>query len=128
MTDTRKKTTFTLDDEDALVFRLLKVRTGIDLNEIFHMLAKEVKTIMCDGIDSKATKLNFMIDADLKNSMVHLRFSPLYFGLSNLTKEQQSEVKKAFGYDEHFHDLREQKSDVDLIQQKPRPSESDKNE
>jgi hypothetical protein len=101
------KTTITLNEEDAQIFRLLKARTGYTLDEIFSMLAKEVKVIMCEGIDPKASRLNFMIDADLKNSMVHLRFSPLYFGLGNLTLEQQKEVKKAFGYGENFEDLRE---------------------
>lgn len=93
------KTTITLNEEDAQIFRLLKARTGYDLDELFSMLAKEVKTIMCEGIDPKATKLNFMIDADLKNSMVHLRFSPLYFGLDNLSQTQRDEVLRAFHYD-----------------------------
>lgn len=103
------KTTITLNDDDALVFRMLKVRTGYTLDEIFAMLAKEIKTIIVDGIDSKATRLNFMIDADLKNSMVHLRFSPLYIGLDNLNNEQMKEVLTAFGYstDGRFKDLRE---------------------
>jgi len=103
------KTTITIGEEDALVFRILKAKTGYDLDEIFHMLAEQVKIMLEDGIDEKATRINFMIDADLKNSMVHLRFSPLYFGLGNLTKEQLDEVLTAFGYstDGKFTDLRE---------------------
>lgn len=115
-----KKTTFTVSEEDGQIFRLLKARTGYNLDEIFHMLAKEVKTIMCEGIDPKASRLNFMIDADLKNTMVHLRFSPLYFGLDNLTKEQHDEVLRAFDYstDGKFTDLRGK--------QKPQPPEEKK--
>ena len=101
------KTTITISEDDALIYRILKAKTGYDLDEIFHMLATEIKSIMEDGLDEKATRINFMIDADLKNSMVHLRFSPLYMGLGNLTKEQRAEVLRAFDYDENFHDLRE---------------------
>jgi hypothetical protein len=40
---------------------------------------------------------------------VHLRFSPQYFGLDNLSSEKQKEVLSAFGYstDGKFTDLRE---------------------
>jgi hypothetical protein len=103
------KTTITLSEDDALVFRLLKVKTGYTLEELMHMLTTAIKTVMVDGIDEKAQRLNFGVFANLKNSMVEIRFSPLYIGLDNLTNEQQKEVLTAFGYstDGRFKDLRE---------------------
>jgi hypothetical protein len=102
-----KKTTISVSEEDGYIFRLLKARTGYTLDEIFHMLATEIKTILTEGIDEKASRVNFMIDADLKNSMVHLRFSSLYMGLDNLNAEQRRDVLKAFDYGPNFEDLRD---------------------
>jgi hypothetical protein len=49
-------------------------------------------------------------------------------GLDNLTLEQRNTVLKEFGYsqDGKFTDLREKKTDVDPIQQKPQPNPEEK--
>ena len=114
-------TSISVNEETSKIFRVLSQKTKIDLIDIMDEIAKQIKIMMIDGIDEKANRLNFMVDADLKNSIVHLRFSPLYFGLSNLTHEQQSEVKRAFDYGEHYEDLREKDP-----QQKPSPNPEEK--
>jgi hypothetical protein len=104
-----KKTTFTVDEEDGYVFRLWKTRTGYDISEILHMIAEKAKIIMCDGVDERASRLNFGVFANIKDSMVEIRFSPLFMGLEGLTQSQRDDVLRGFDYstDGKYTDYRE---------------------
>jgi hypothetical protein len=120
-------TTVSVNEETSKILRFLSQKTKIDLIDIMDEISKQIKIMLEDGIED-TPRINFMVDADLKNSMVHLRFSPLYMGLDNLTLEQRNTVLKEFGYsqDGKFTDLREKKTDVDPIQQKPQPNPEEK--
>jgi len=94
-----KKTTISVQDEDLTIFRILSAKTGIDLIDIMHMIAKELKSLMVDGIDNHAGRINFMVSTDLIKSQVIIRMSPLYFGTSSQLGLPIKEIEETFGYE-----------------------------
>lgn len=66
-------TTVSVNEETGRILRELSDRTKIPLMDIMDELGRAVRVILECG--TEARRLNFMIDPDLKNRMVHLRFN-----------------------------------------------------
>lgn len=85
----------------------LSRKAKLDMSDILNMVLRQVSIILHDGIDEKATQINWMTDADLKNNMVHLRFSPLYFGTCSQLGLPVKDVLKAFDYEQTPHGVKD---------------------
>ena len=84
-------TTISVNEETSRILRELSNRTRIPLYDIMDELGKAVKVILECG--TSAQRLNFMIDPDLPNRMVHLRFNE-NLTLGDLPLGLQRQIRK----------------------------------
>jgi hypothetical protein len=93
MTENEKVTTLSLRTEDADVFRKLSAKSHIDLIYLMHEIAKEIDTMLEDGIE-ESDRISFMASADLATSQVKLYFAPIFTQLNQLPKPIQDYYRK----------------------------------
>ena len=86
------QTTITVEKETGEVLRQLSEKSKIPLISIMEELGTCVKMAMDDLPESN--HLNFMMDWDLKNSMIHLRFNPTWCGTYEDLPEEIKECLK----------------------------------
>jgi len=73
---------------DALVFRKLSQKTKISIIDLFHELAREIDTMLSDGLQ-ESDRISFMPKCDLAHSMVLLYFAPIITSFNQLPPSAQ---------------------------------------
>lgn len=112
-----------MDEKCAKVFRELAKRTRMSINDLMCEISAAIEDMMENGIDERANRIVFMADSDLKNSMVHLRFAPLFVGSSS---KMPSEIQEQLKRDEAEEIGKEDKSVLEVDLTKPKKKESKK--
>jgi hypothetical protein len=101
MTENLKRTTICLDSEDADVFRELSNKTKINMIDLFHEIAKEIKVMLEDGLPEDS-RINFMAKHFLDKSAVVLYFSTMTCGTGLENLEQLLKEKSLNGKEVRF--------------------------
>ena len=96
MTENLKRTTICLDSEDADVFRELSDKTKINMIDLFHEIAKNIKAMLSDGLPENS-RMNFMAQHSLKDSVVILRFATMTCGFGEESLEELLNKKTITG-------------------------------
>ncbi|MGD0160335.1 MAG: hypothetical protein ABSB89_08555 [Candidatus Bathyarchaeia archaeon] len=82
---TQNRTTAWITTETAETLRILSEATGIDSTAILHeIFGKNVKQILADLYEGK--RLLFMVEYDLANKEIKLKFSNSFLGLVNFSE------------------------------------------
>ena len=92
MSANKKLTTMGVFQDTLSTFRELSEKTKIPLLQLMDEIAKEIKTMLSDGLPENS-RMNFMASHSLKNSAVILYFSTMTCGIGDVELKNLLERK-----------------------------------
>jgi hypothetical protein len=117
------QTTVSMDKDTQKLLRAISAKVCLSQSQLLEDFVKALYQLLSEGLEEthRISLTNWEID--LAKSTIRINATPI-FSLHELPSELRNEVLTAFGYstDGRFTDLREKKTDVDPIQQKPQPN------